>query len=186
MSPSPYKKGDFVWCNFPYREAPANPGPMAHVGYVQSVDSTTDPANPTMLVAYTTTSSSQMRDGEGQTGCIHITGKAAKGLGQNDFMLDMRRLAFLPARQSFFPELGTSRMNGVIGRASSNLQKHIEETLKAAVSEDPKAITVHGRKPVAPAKVDDAADGPAVNANEQAATRPAAPARPILRMPRKP
>ena len=32
--PGPCRPGDFVWCNFPFSEAPDQPGPQRHIGYV--------------------------------------------------------------------------------------------------------------------------------------------------------
>lgn len=140
---APYKTGQFVWCNFPYRENPTEPGPVTRVGYVFSVDSKTDPANPAIGVLYTTTSQARMNRKEGEPGFIHVDHNAARRLNQSAFMIEASQVAFLPANQAFFPELKLPS-HGIISTAPDALKREINGEMAHILRSSPKSFDISG------------------------------------------
>ncbi len=113
MTPPPLQQGDFVWCAFPEREAPLRPGPL-HVAYILAVAAVAGGYG--VMAAYTT---SQPWTGALPQGVLSFDRSAAASLGQSRaFVLDLRRLAYLPLTVAWFPRL-TEPDAGVLGRAQS-------------------------------------------------------------------
>ena len=116
MTDPALRQGDFVWCAFPEREAPLRPGPL-HVAYVLAV--ATVGGGHGVMAAYTT---SQPWAGALPPGVIAFDGEEAAGLGQTRaFVLDLRRLAYLPLTATWFPRMGETGA-GVLGRAPKALR----------------------------------------------------------------
>ena len=111
--------GDFVWCAFPEREAPLRPGPL-HVAYTLAVAAVGGGHG--VMVAYTT---SQPWSGALPQGVVAFDGAEAAGLGQTRaFVLDLRRLAYLPLTAGWFPRVGEDGA-GVLGRAPKALRDRV-------------------------------------------------------------
>jgi|AACY02.2.fsa_nt_gi hypothetical protein len=128
---TPYTAGQFVWCKFPYRENPTQPGPEVHVGYIAAVDKR-DPKNPVLSVVYTTSSPGRIARNEDRPGYIAIDEKTARGMNQKPFMIEANQIALLPSDRRFFPELGLPG-NGIVSRAPKSLHKTIIDEMRAAI-----------------------------------------------------
>lgn len=156
---TPYTAGQFVWCKFPYRENPTQPGPEVHVGYIAAVDKR-DPQNPVLSVVYTTSSPGRIARNEDRPGYIAIDEKTARGMNQKPFMIEANQIALLPSDRRFFPELGLPG-NGVVSRAPKSLSQQIIAEMKAAVARRDAYLDIYGPKRGAkPAAT--ASDGPTV------------------------
>lgn len=127
MSQLPFQDGDFVWCAFPERENPAQPGPL-HLGYsiaVSGVALTTSPP-PSALMAYTT--SQQWPPAiPFPLGVLAFNQVQASRYGQSKaFVMDLRRIAFLPVTPVWFPYLGQPG-GGVQGHAPKADQRRFRQ-----------------------------------------------------------
>lgn len=120
---TPYGFGKFVRFKFPYRENPNQPGPETKIGLVVGVDKT-DPRNPIVQVAYTTSSGPAINREKNDPGNIHVDDKEARGMNQIEFMINTRRIAYVPSDSRFFPELGQPG-SGIIGTAPKQLRQRI-------------------------------------------------------------
>ena len=123
LTASPYRLGDFVWCAFPQREVPARPGPQ-HLAYALVVS---DPASgtPGALLAAYTTSRPWPANIASPLGVFRFNRQEAATLGQaRAFVLDARRIAYVPITPEWFPRLGDPGL-GVQGRAPKALQRSI-------------------------------------------------------------
>ena len=120
----PYLPGQFVWCMFPFREAPDAPGPTRHIAYVVDI---VQRGNRVYIAAalYTTTSP---KPSPLPVGVIAIRDANAKRLNQRDFFIDARRIAYMPIDAAFFPDFGRPG-NGIQGETTKGLQDKIERTL---------------------------------------------------------
>jgi hypothetical protein len=123
--------GDFVVCNFPYQETPDDPGPETHIGLCLG---TMEAAGGKMAVvaAYTTTqvwSSQQPKP----RGVYNIGLSEAIRLGQNKpFSIDLRRIAFMPHTETFFPRLKDADL-GCVGsdpKLAKRLYADLEKLLQ--------------------------------------------------------
>ena len=123
--------GDFVWCAFPERETPWHPGPL-HVAYALAVAAVAGGYG--VMAAYTT---SQPWPGALPQGVIAFDSEEAAGLGQaRAFVLDLRRLAYLPLTTTWFPRMGEMRA-GVLGRAAKALRDRVNAMTKELVTRRP-------------------------------------------------
>ena len=140
-----YYEGQFVTCNFPYKEAPTQPG-QRRIGYIHSVDRKTNPDSPTALVLYTTTSDNWMRQNEGREGYFQFDEVQARRMGQDrEFMIEAVRVARLPLNQTFFPEINNrSNRAGVVGAAPKAVQQEITSTLIDIAKNRPHTIDRSG------------------------------------------
>jgi hypothetical protein len=130
----PLQQGNFVWCGFPEREAPLRPGAL-HVGYTLAVAAVAGGHD--VMVAYTTSQPWPLLPG-----VIAFDSEEAAGLGQaRAFVLDLRRLAYLPLTATWFPRVGEAGA-GVLGRAP----KALRDRVNATVAELPK------RRPESPSR----------------------------------
>jgi hypothetical protein len=126
----PLQQGDFVWCAFPEREAPLRPGPL-HVGYTLAV----------AAVAYTT---SQPWSGPLPPGVITFDSEEAASLGQaRAFVLDLRRLAYVPLTATWFPRAGEAGA-GVLGRAPKALRDRVNAAVTELVKRRPESLSRSG------------------------------------------
>ena len=124
MTDNPFLAGQFVWCSFPVRERPSTPGPR-HIGYV--LVTVKDAHGHGAMVAYTT---SQPWSGRTPRGVRSFTREQATDLGQaRAFMLDLRRIAYIPVDAAWFPDVNGTH-HGIVGRAPEKLRLDLEETAK--------------------------------------------------------
>lgn len=141
--------GSFVWCRFPFRESPRDPGPTDHLHLVYVEDATED----NVLTIYTT---SVTWDPKVPTpiGVMIVKSEMASALGQKSFVLDARRIALLPLTTDWFPGLSKPD-HGILMIADKAFQKEVTRIAHAAASRasniellGPKApANQHGWKP---------------------------------------
>jgi hypothetical protein len=124
----PYQTRQFVWCQFPYMEAPLRPGPKEHIGYIADVRRLGANAHLTVMSLYTTTRPWQPGIPL-PAGIIPVETEMARRMRQKGFVLDARRVAFLPIDLSFFPRLAQPD-KGVVFTASLRFHRLVEDTLK--------------------------------------------------------
>ncbi len=122
MTAPPVHAGDFVWCAFPERENPARPGPV-HLAYILAVSVATGTNQVSVLAAYTTSQiwpSSSL-----PLGVRVFDPHEAAALGQaRPFVMDLRRLAYLPLKSAWFPQIDQPG-SGIKGRAPKALQRQL-------------------------------------------------------------
>jgi hypothetical protein len=135
----PYRPGQFVWCMFPFTEAPLRPGPQRHIGYV--LDIVQRRGRLCVAVLLYTTTRAWPRDTALPAGVVRVQEKQA-AVGQRPFLLDARRIAYMPVDRTFFPELNNPG-RGVQGTASIGFQRHVERVL-AALLEQPELLELLG------------------------------------------
>jgi hypothetical protein len=117
----------FVWCQFPYLEEPLRPGPREHVAYIADVRQIRGKAHLTVMAIYTTTTPWQ----EGvklPLGVIPIASEIAQQMKQKSFVMDARKIAFIPVNSAFFPRMATPD-KGIIHTASQRFHEHVQNTL---------------------------------------------------------
>lgn len=132
------QQGDFVWCAFPEREAPLHPGPL-HVAYTLAV--ATVGSGYGVMVAYTT---SQPWSGALPQGVIAFDSAQAANLGQaRAFVLDLRRLAYLPLTATWFPRIGEDGA-GLLGRAPKVLRDRVNAMVTELVKRRPETLSRSG------------------------------------------
>jgi hypothetical protein len=132
------QQGYFVWCAFPEREAPLRPGPL-HVAYTLAVAAVGDGYG--VIVAYTT---SQPWVGALPQGVIAFDRAEAASLGQTRaFVLDLRRLAYLPLTTAWFPRAGEAP-TGVLGRAPKPLRDRAAAIAADLVKRRPETLSRTG------------------------------------------
>ena len=128
MRALPIPVGAFIWCRFPLRERPSEPGPEDHLHLVYVQDQTQD----LVLTIYTT---SVLGDLQSPTpiGVIRVLADEAKALGQKPFVLDARRIALLPLTVDWFPALSNPQ-RGIVTIAPASFQKQVTQAAYAAAS----------------------------------------------------
>ena len=117
----------FVWCQFPYSEEPLRPGPDEHVGYVADIRKIDGNAHLTVMSLYTTTTKWEpgMRL---PLGVIPVDPGLAAKMNQKGFVMDARRVAFIPVKNEFFPRLKDPD-KGIVHTASLKFHTLVENTL---------------------------------------------------------
>jgi len=134
----PLRQGDFAWCAFPEREAPLRPGPL-HVVYVLAV--ATVSGRYAAMVAYTT---SQPSSDPLPPGVLAFTAAEAALLGQTrPFVMDLRRLAYLPLTTLWFPGLDRTD-GGILARAPKALRNQINATATELARRRPEVLSRAG------------------------------------------
>ena len=132
------RHGDFVWCAFPERETPLRPGPL-HVAYCLAVAEVAGGHG--VMVAYTT---SQPWAGALPPGVIVFDGDEAASLGQSRaFVMDLRRLAYLPLTAPWFPHIAVAG-GGVLGRAPKGLRDRVATVTSELARRRPETLTKTG------------------------------------------
>lgn len=100
----PFQAGQFVWSRFPFHERPNDPGPIDHVAYIARVVTIHGRPHATAVSIYTTTR--QVRAGEAvPIGLIPVPEDLARRMNQKPFVINARRIGFLPITPAFFPRL---------------------------------------------------------------------------------
>jgi hypothetical protein len=110
-----YRSGDFVVCNFPFEEASDSPGPAKHIGLCLGTMEAR--GRRIAVVAAYTTSQPWPNDVVLPKG-VHRIGEARAVLmgHKKAFIIDARKIAFIPLEEEFFPQLGGSH-GGKIGES---------------------------------------------------------------------
>ncbi len=133
----PLQPRQFVWCQFPYMEEPLRPGPEEHVGYVAEVGRIGSNLHLTVMSLYTTT-----RPWEPgiqlPLGIIRVESAMAQKMNQKGFVMDARKITFIPITTAFFPHLGTPN-KGIVHLASERFHQHVLNTL-AKLAKRPELI----------------------------------------------
>jgi hypothetical protein len=132
------QQGDFVWCAFPERDTPLRPGPP-HVAYTLAVAAVAGGYG--VMVAYTT---SQPWTGSLPAGVIPFDSAEAANLGQaRAFVLDLRRLAYLPITATWFPRISEAGF-GVLGRAPKALRDRVNAITTELAKRRPETLSMSG------------------------------------------
>lgn len=127
MSKPPFAPGHFVWCRFPYFEAPLSPGDKERIVYVADIRQHAGRQLFTVMSLYTTTA--QWERGKPlPLGVIPVAASAAARMNQRPFVIDARRIAFVPATADFFPRLQTPG-TAIVYQAAKGFRVHIENVL---------------------------------------------------------
>jgi hypothetical protein len=125
---------------FPFSEAPLRPGPSRHIGYVLDI---VRRHNRFYVAALLYTTTSAWPDAVAlPRGVLRVQERQAAAIGQRSFVLDARRIAYLPVETAFFPELDQPG-RGVQGVAAAGFQRHVERTLTALL-ETPELLELLG------------------------------------------
>lgn len=138
MTTPAFQQGDFVWCAFPEREAPLRPG-LLHVAYTLAVANVGGGHG--VMAVYTT---SQPWAGTLPQGVIAFDREEAAGLGQaRAFVLDLRRLAYLPLTATWFPRVGETGAS-ILGRAPKSLRDRVNATATELARRRPETLSRSG------------------------------------------
>jgi hypothetical protein len=123
----PFRPRQFVWCRFPYMEDPLRPGPGMHIGYVADVRRIDGNAHFTVMSIYTTTTAWEPGV-ELPQGVIPVDPTLARMMNQKGFVMDARRVAFIPVNRAFFPRLDDED-RGIVHTASERWHRLVQNTL---------------------------------------------------------
>lgn len=123
----PFKVRQFVWCQFPYLEEPLRPGPKEHVAYIADIRQIAGNAHVTVMSIYTTT-----RPWEPGVqlplGILPLEPAMAERMKQKSFVMDARKIAFIPADRVFFPRQAEPE-HGIVHMASMRFHQLVQNTL---------------------------------------------------------
>jgi hypothetical protein len=108
-------------------EAPLSPGDKERIVYIADIRQLAGRRIFTVMSLYTTTVQWEA-DSPLPLGVIPVTGAAAAKMNQKSFVIDARRIAFVPATEDFFPRLGSPE-KGVVYEATKGFRAHIENIL---------------------------------------------------------
>lgn len=141
MIDPPFARGQFIWCRFPFREAPLRPGPVEHIAYVADIRQLRGKLHLTVMSIYTTT----VPWAPGvplPPGVIPVDTAMAAKMGQRGFVMDCRRIALVPLVETFFPRLRQPD-RGVVHSATPGFQKLVLNTL-ATLAKRPDLVVALG------------------------------------------
>jgi len=127
LSEPPFGLGQFIWCRFPYMEKPLRPGPKEHIGYIADIRELGEDAHLAVMSIYTTTVPWEPRM-RLPLGVIPVEPSAAAAMNQKGFVIDARRIAFMPVSLAFFPRLGKPN-KGIVHTASPRFHRLVQNTL---------------------------------------------------------
>jgi hypothetical protein len=139
--PHPCRRGDFVDCFFPFAERPDEPGPMRHIGYVQTLARLRDGQLRAIVLLTTTSPHMIKRIPAGLSITVSAAQSAALGM-RNAFAIDIHRLAVLPLDPVWFPDIGDTRF--VLAKADAHLQEAITRRYDEMRARHPNPATVLG------------------------------------------
>jgi hypothetical protein len=123
------RRGDFVLCNFPFREA-GGPGPSPHIVLCAAAGGT--PTRGYAIVFYTT-SQTEYLGARRPRQYVFVDEDRAKKLRQRRaFHIDASRVARLPLTVEYFPEL-KGVVLPTIGR-DAELLGRVEERMRALIA----------------------------------------------------
>lgn len=133
-----FKCGDFIVCSFPFNEAPDQPGPQEHYGLC--LGTMTAPVGRVAIVAAYTTSQPWPPNTPLPRGVHRVSQERANRSGQRrSFVIDGRKIAFMPLTEAFFPHLGREG-GGKVGHDDGLAERVIEDL--AILSRSP-GVVVH-------------------------------------------
>jgi hypothetical protein len=141
LTKPPFAPGQFVWCRFPYFEAPLSPGDKERIVYVADVRQRSGRRIFTVMSLYTTTVQWDPALPL-PLGVIRVAGAAAAKMNQKPFVIDARRIAFVPATEDFFPRL-RSPENAVVYEATKGFRVQVENVL-AQLAKRPDLVQLLG------------------------------------------
>jgi hypothetical protein len=123
------RRGDFVLCNFPFREA-AGPGPSPHIVLCAATGRANDT---TFAIVFYTSTQTDYHGAKRPRQYIFVDSTSAARFGQNKaFHIDASRIARLPLTAQYFPELDRNT-TPVKGR-DADLVLKVEERLKELIA----------------------------------------------------
>jgi hypothetical protein len=123
----PFRLRQFVWCQFPFMEEPLRPGPEEHVSYVADIRHIAGNAHLTVMSIYTTTTPWELGV-KLPLGIIPVEPTMAQKMNQKGFVMDARKVAFIPVNQAFFPRLAEPD-KGIIFTAAERWHQLVQNTL---------------------------------------------------------
>jgi hypothetical protein len=134
------REGDFVWSAFPARENRLEPGSL-HIVYTLATSVVNSGASYGMIGAITAYTTSQPWQHESKPSGIVVFDRAeASKLGQDRaFVLDLRRLAYLPVTPIWFPYLGQPG-DGIVGRAAKPQQRQLMQIAEGLLTRRPEIV----------------------------------------------
>ncbi len=127
MSQPPFLPGQFVWCRFPYSEAALAPGDKERIVYVADIREHAQRKVLTVMSLCTTTSQWDP-DSPIPLGVIPVAAAAAAEMNQKPFVIDARRIAFVPMTEDFFPRLRSSE-RGIVHTVTKAFRKEVKNVL---------------------------------------------------------
>src|SRR5262249_52802240 len=123
-----FRRGDFVLCNFPFREV-VGPGPSAHVVLCAA---TGQQGNIRFAIVFYTTSQIEYQGARRPRQYLFVSKSKAIELGQKTaFHVDASRIARLPVRTDYFPEMTGSAI--IIHGHDAELVMKVEDRLRVLV-----------------------------------------------------
>ncbi|WP_299440590.1 hypothetical protein [uncultured Rhodospira sp.] len=108
-------------------EDPVRPGPKERIAYIAEVGRIRGNVHLTVMALYTTTVPWEP-DARLPLGVVPVDHGTAQAMNQKGFVLDARKVAFVPVTKAFFPRL-ESQEKGIVHMASSRFQNHVLNTL---------------------------------------------------------
>ncbi|HXW27041.1 MAG TPA: hypothetical protein VEK73_20020 [Xanthobacteraceae bacterium] len=122
-------RGDFVLCNFPFRES-HGPGPSPHIVLCAA---TGREGNTKFAIVFYTTSQIEYQGSRRPRQYVFVNETRAKELHQRRaFHVDASRVARLPLTREYFPDL-TDDVLPTVGR-DADLVARVEERLAALIA----------------------------------------------------
>jgi hypothetical protein len=123
------RRGDYVLCNFPFRES-RGPGPSPHVVLCAA---TGREGNASFAIVFYTTSQTDYRGAQRPRQYLLVSKARAMEMGQKvAFHVDASRIARLPLTTDYFPELGDKTVRA-IGRDPGFVIK-VEQRLRELIA----------------------------------------------------
>lgn len=123
----PYRPRRFVWCRFPFMEAPLRPGPKERVAYLADIRQIAGKSHLTAMAIYTTTTR-WAPDIPLPFGVLIVEPALAAAMDQKSFVLDARKIAFIPINRAYFPRLGVPSQ-GIVHMASPRFHQQVQNAL---------------------------------------------------------
>jgi len=108
-------------------EEPLRPGPQDHVGYVADIRRIDGNAHLTVMAIYTTTTPWE-QGVKLPLGIIPVEPAMAQSMNQKGFVMDARKIAFMPVNRDFFPRLAEPD-KGIIYTAAERWHRLVQNTL---------------------------------------------------------
>jgi hypothetical protein len=108
-------------------EEPLRPGPKEHVGYVADIRQIDGNAHLTVMSLYTTTVPWEPGI-RLPPGVIPVEPVVAAKMKQKGFVMDARKIAFIPLTPAFFPRLAEPG-KGIVHMASERFHQLVQNTL---------------------------------------------------------
>lgn len=133
--------GQFAWCRFPYFEAPLTPGDKERVVYIADIRQLAGRKLLTVMSLYTTTRAWETGVPP-PLGIIPVAADMAARMKQKPFVIDARRIAFVPVTEDFFPRL-RSPAGAAVFAAEKPFRRQVENVL-AKLAQRPDLVQLLG------------------------------------------